>query len=343
MKWILSLFVCVVGLIANPNVTVSIIPQKYFVEKIAGDTVTVNLMVQPGSDPETYEPKPQQMASLEKSDIYFAIGVPFEDVWLERFKKQFPALFIAKTEQGIEKIAMAAHHHHEHEDHADHKDHDHEEHADHDHEHEEHADHKDHDHEEHADHDHEEHADHKDHDHEEHADHDHEHHHHHHEGMLDPHIWLDPILVKTQANNIYNALVQKYPKNKELYKTNLDKFLAQIDTLHGYLTKKLEKVKGEKFMVYHPAWGYFAKRYGLVQESIELEGKEPKPKALEGLINEAKEEGIHTIFVQPQFSQKSAKLIAKAINGRVVSMSPLSFDWEQGLKDTADVLTQSMK
>lgn len=304
-KLAMLLSILAVGLFAKPVVTVSIIPQKYFVEQIAGDTLDINIMVPKGAEPATYEPKPKQMADLAKSDIYFSIGVPFEKVWVKKFASMYPKLPIVKTDDDIEKRGMAAHHHHEGE-------------AKHD-EHEEHAEH----HEEHEHHNHEAHE--------------------HPKGMLDPHIWLDPRLVKIQANTIAEALMKKYPKNKSLYAKNLRNFQKRLNALNNEIADMLKTKKGKKFLVYHPAWGYFANRYNLVQEAIEIEGKEPKPKALQEIINEAKEDGVGVIFVQPQFSQKSAKTIASAIKGEVVSIDSLDGDWENGLKNSAKILAKSLK
>ena len=76
-------------------------------------------------------------------------------------------------------------------------------------------------------------------------------------------------------------------------------------------------------MVFHPSWGYFAKRYDLEQTSIEIQGKEPKPNELVELVKDAKEHNIKIIFVFPQFSQKSAKTIASSIGGNVVPIDSL--------------------
>ena len=84
-------------------------------------------------------------------------------------------------------------------------------------------------------------------------------------------------------------------------------------------------------MVYHPAWGYFAKAYDLIQIPVEMEGKKPTPKGLQQLILSAKKDGIKVVFVQPQFSTKSAQTIAKAIGGHVVFADPLAFDWAKNL------------
>ncbi len=89
-------------------VYVSIVPQKYFVEKIGGALVNVSVMVKPGANPATYEPKPRQMVDLSKTNIYFAIGVPFEKVWLNKIAGANPKMLVVHTEKGIEKKSMKA-------------------------------------------------------------------------------------------------------------------------------------------------------------------------------------------------------------------------------------------
>lgn len=76
------------------NVFVSILPQKYLVERVGGERVTVNVMVRPGLNPETYEPTPKQMAGLSDADLYFRIAVPFEAVWIKRIGSLNPAIRI---------------------------------------------------------------------------------------------------------------------------------------------------------------------------------------------------------------------------------------------------------
>jgi zinc transport system substrate-binding protein len=88
-------------------------------------------------------------------------------------------------------------------------------------------------------------------------------------------------------------------------------------------------------MVFHPSWGYFAHAYGLKMVPIEIEGKEPKPAQLRELIEHARENGIKFVFVQPQFSARSAKLIAGEIGGQVVFADPLAEDWADNLRGVA--------
>ncbi len=101
------------------SIFVSIVPQKYFVEKIGGDLADVSVMVSPGSSPATYEPKPRQMTGLSKARIYYAIGVPFENIWLKKIGDANPDMLMVHTEDGIEKISMKAYQHYEGEDHND--------------------------------------------------------------------------------------------------------------------------------------------------------------------------------------------------------------------------------
>ena len=94
-------------------------------------------------------------------------------------------------------------------------------------------------------------------------------------------------------------------------------------------------------MVFHPSWGYFAKRYDLVQIPIELQGKEPKPNELVELIKDAKEHNIKIVFVSPQFSQKSAKTISQNIDAKVATINPMVENWSEGLIMTAKEIASS--
>lgn len=294
MKYILLLVTLLFGslLSASQTVTVSILPQKYFVEQIAKNFLHVNVMVAPGANQHTYEPKPSQMKELASSDAYFSIGDGFEKAWLPKFQSTNPKMVMVDTVKGIEKIAMVEHHHED-----------------------EKADPKK----------------------EAHHDHDHE------DESLDPHVWLDPILVKTQAKNIYDALVTLYPAQASEFTKNYEAFIVSIDALDASIQKTLSDIKSRKFIVFHPSYGYFAKRYDLEQIAIEVSGKEPKPSELATIIKEAKEENAKVIFVAPQFSQKSAISIAKQINGKVVPIDPLAYAWSENLLSIAKTFQSELK
>lgn len=301
-------FAAVSNLMAQVNVTTSILPTKFFVEKIAGDDAKISTMVVDGANPHTYEPRPAQMKELENSEIYFGVGgTEFDNVWVEKFKKQYPKIKFVDTASGIEKM----------------KNHDHDE------------DHDDHDEHEHGDHDH--HAKHHEHG----DDDDHKKHHHH--GKFDPHVWMDPVLAKTQAQNILNALKEKYPADAAKFDENFAKFVKELDELDAYAKEKLGALNGGKFLIYHPALGYFAHRYNLEELSVEIEGKEPKPAELKELIDTAKEEKIKTIFIAKGFPTKAAQTIAKETGANVVKIDILSEQWDKSMREIIDEIAKSMK
>jgi zinc transport system substrate-binding protein len=266
-----------------PVVFVSILPQKFFVQQIGKELVDVEVMVQPGASPATYEPKPKQMAALSRARIYFSIGVPFENAWLRKISATNPEMKVVHTDQGITKIPMAAHH--DEEDGSRHEDrHSRDQHA---------------------------------------------------HGTLDPHIWLSPSLVKIQAQTILEALQEIDPEHAGIYEDNFRQFVSAVDALDTRLKAVFAAKDGMRFMVFHPSWGYFAEAYGLQQIPIEVEGKNPKPAQLKALIEHARENKISVVFVQPQFSTKSAELIAREIGGQVVFADPLAENWLDNLYDVA--------
>jgi len=166
-----------------------------------------------------------------------------------------------------------------------------------------------------------------------------EHHSDHEHKGKDPHIWTDPANVKIIAQNIYDALIQKDPANTDYYKRNLELFLASVDETDRQIKEIFSSVAdGEKFMVFHPSWGYFAKAYHLVQIAVEVEGKEPKPKELILLLKEAKEEKVKAIFTQPEFSDTVAVVIAKELQIPVIKASSLAADWSENLINIANAI-----
>ncbi len=93
----------------NLEIFVSIPPQAFFVKAVGGEHVNISVMVKPEKSPATYEPSPRQMTNLARSDLYFAVGVPFEQAWLEKFADANPEMRIVHTEKGIEKRPVQRH------------------------------------------------------------------------------------------------------------------------------------------------------------------------------------------------------------------------------------------
>ncbi len=303
----------------SPLVVTSIPPTETIVARIAGEGVRVEAMVPPGASPATYEPRPSQMAKLTEADAYFAVGVPFERAWLERFASANPAIAIVPLDRGIEKRTMAAHSH-AHEAHGDHG---------HGHDHGDHETHGDHGH----GHDHG--------DHETHGDHGHGHDHG--AGTPDPHIWLSPRLVEVMAGTILESLSSLYPDRAAQFESNHAAFVEEVRALDAALVEQFAGAPSyaRTFMVFHPSWGYFADAYGLRQIAIEMEGKEPGPGELRRLIEEAQRESIRVVFVQPQFSRRAAEVVARELGAEVAVLDPLSPAWFANMRQAAASLLEA--
>jgi zinc transport system substrate-binding protein len=263
------------------QVFVSILPQKYFVERVGRKHVAVSVMVGPGRSPESYEPTPNQLSRLAGARVYFRIGIEFEEVWLKHIAAANPGMRIIDMRRGIPARelersegarAPAARH-----------------------------------------------------------------------GLADPHVWTSPPLVKIMAANIRDTLSQLDPAHRAAYGANCEAFIADLDRLDHDIRALLEHVGTRNFMVFHPAWGYFADTYGLQQIAIEAGGKEPGARSLAHVIEIGKRERIKVIFVQAQFSRRAAETIAQAIGARVVAVDPLAEDYMDNLQRVARQFAESMQ
>jgi zinc transport system substrate-binding protein len=163
-----------------------------------------------------------------------------------------------------------------------------------------------------------------------------------HKAAPDPHVWLAPPLLKVLAGNIAAALEQIDPAHADDYRKNLAALRTDLDALNSEIVAALKPYRGQHFLVFHPAFGYFADAYGLRQEAVEAGGKSPTPKQLRTLIQKARDEGVKIIFVQPQFDQRSAQTVAEAIGGRVVHIDPLAKDVLSNLTEVAAKIQQGL-
>ncbi|MCB2213851.1 zinc ABC transporter substrate-binding protein [bacterium] len=273
------------------TVTVSILPQAYFVERIAGDAVNVNVMVGPGENAHTYEPTPEQMIALENSAIFFSIGVDYEGSWLPRFEEINREMRIVNSASGIDLISITADHDHE---------------GDEDHEADVEDDHDD-------------------------------------EGGLDPHVWLSPKNGKIIAENILTALTELLPESADSFRSNADTLFADIDELDAQIQSTLQGAEQRTFMVFHPAWGYFAHDYDLEQVAVQVGGQDPSASEVASLVDTAREHGIKVIFIQTGFSTTDADAIAQDIGGEVVTVDPLAADWLANLQTVAEAFAAALQ
>jgi zinc transport system substrate-binding protein len=159
----------------------------------------------------------------------------------------------------------------------------------------------------------------------------------------DPHIWLSPRNAKLMVGNICGGLIQVDHQNEAYYTRSRDEYQSKLDALDEDIREGLSGVINRRFIVFHPAWGYFARDYNLEQIPIEIGGKEPSAKDIADLIQRAKELSIKIIFAEPQFNPKSAETIAKEIGGRVVFIDPLAEDYISNMHLVLDELVKAME
>jgi len=267
----------------------SILPQSYFLERIGGDRVQVEVLVGEGQSPHTYEPTPKQMARLNEARALFLIGVGFERGLMKKIGRSHGDLLLVETQTGVPMRSLAGGGHANDESI--------------------------------------------------------------HGSRLsgggaatpDPHIWMSPRLAKIVAQNIHEALCRLDPAHSRQYAGNLQSLLDDLDRVDARIARTLAPLRGRKMYVFHPAFGYFADAYGLTQVPVEFEGKEPGARQLAGLIDRARADGVRVIFVQPQFSGKSAAVVAAAIGGAVIPINPLSRDYLANLEAMASAVEQGLR
>lgn len=251
----------------RPTVLVSVPPQAWLVERLAGDLVDVEIMVPPGADPHTYEPTMKQLRAASRASIYLKVGHPhfsFERVWLDRFLAEQPSMRIVEGAEGVAGRAE------------------------------------------------------------------------------DPHVWTSPSVMRAMAGPMARALAAADPEHASEYTRRLGLVQAEIDTLDQAIRRMLAPCARRTFLVFHPAWGYFADAYGLTQTAIEHDGKSPAPAELARVIEACRASGVRVVFVQPQTGDAAARTVAEAIGGRVVTLDPLAHDWAAGMRAAAEAFREAL-
>lgn len=243
---------------STPTVIVSVAPHKFFVNKIAENTVDIYLMVPTGASSHTYEPTPRQMMQASQARLWFSIGETFERRAMQALQCHSSFLKVINLQQDLNLIK-------------------------HDHGHKGCCG-----------------------------------------GSVDLHFWLSARQAQIQAKTIADVLSQNFPENAALYQNNLLKFQQELQNLDTQLTNILASLKNRNVVVGHPAYAYFCRDYQLGQHSVEVEGKDPTPQQMTKLLNSVRSFGTHTIFVQPQYNNKAAQLVAKEVGAHLVTLDPYS-------------------
>lgn len=256
-------------------VTVSILPQKYFVDQIAGNLLQVNVLVPPGSSPHNYSMLPSQMKDMAKSKVWLQIGLlTFEDALKDKLADINKELTIVNCSEGIDPIAGS-----------------------------------------------------------ECEEEDHEHAHH---EASDPHVWLAPAESKIMARNTLNALKTGFPQHATVFDGNYERFISKMDSVSALIDQKLAPLTNRNILIFHPTLGYYARQFGLTQTALELDGKEPSPMHMKAIVDMAREQNIRLIFIQKEFDVENAQQLARELDGEVMIIDPLDYDWEKQLQDITD-------
>jgi zinc transport system substrate-binding protein len=165
---------------------------------------------------------------------------------------------------------------------------------------------------------------------------------HDHAGLPDPHAWTDPRLMARMAARTAETLASLDPDGAAYYAARSALLQAELLALHEELAATLAPVRGRSFIVFHPSWGYFADAYGLTQLPIETGGREPGPRGLAEVIRHGRQAEVRAVFVQQQFSQRSARAVAEALGARVVEADPLALDYVSNLRRVAASMVEAL-
>jgi zinc transport system substrate-binding protein len=159
---------------------------------------------------------------------------------------------------------------------------------------------------------------------------------------LDPHVWTSPLNAIAISRNILQVLVKLAPQYEQQFRLNQQQLQQRLEKLHHSIEEQLKPFAGATFLVFHPAWGYFAKTYGLQQEAIEYQGKEPGPKQLVNVIEISRQQQIEFLLVQQQFSGNTAKIVADELGVELIRTNPLAYDLGGSLQQMTAAIVGSL-
>ncbi len=161
------------------------------------------------------------------------------------------------------------------------------------------------------------------------------------DGALDPHSWLDPEAAIKHARAIARCLKALPGKDARKVDAGLASFEATIRVGEEKAAELLKPYRGRTFLVYHPAFGHFARRFQLHQLAIEKEGKAPSARWMTEVINRARRLHIRKIFVQPEFASDAVGAIARSLNAEIVELDPLAADLSENILRIAEKIADS--
>ena len=156
---------------------------------------------------------------------------------------------------------------------------------------------------------------------------------------IDPHVWTSPRALQKMAENAYEAIRKAYPDSVK-YETNYRLLQQELKALDERTAARIAASDVEYFIIYHPAFTYYARDYGLRQIAIEADGKEPSAKQLTQIIRQAREDGVRRILYQSQFPASAVEVIARDIDAQYVEVDPLREDVIANIEEITGIITQ---
>ena len=281
-----------------PKVTVDIAPVHSLVSKVMNGVGKPDLIIPAGASPHEYQLKPSNAKSLQNADIVFWIG---EDLtpWLEKGLSslaQDASITSLLEVNGVELLSFregALFEAHDHgEDHDDHDDHDHDK--------KKHDDHDDHD--------------------------DHAH------GEHDPHAWLSPQIAKIWLNVIAAKLSEVDPDNAAKYFSNAKSARDNVDSLVSEVNSILDPIRDKKFVVFHDAYQYFERDFGIsASGAISLgDASDPSPARLSEIRRRVVDEAVQCVLAEPQYDPGLVKSVVEGTDAKTTVIDPLGVSLETG-------------
>ena len=289
---------------AKINVVASVKPVHSLVAAVMEGIGAPVLIVKGAASPHTYALKPSQAEQIEKADLVFWMGHSLETFLEKPLESLASKAMVVELmdSHGLKKLEMR-----------------------------EGGGFDEHDHDDHDEDGHKEHEDHTEEEHDNHAEESHDDHGH---GKFDVHVWLDPENAKVMANEIMEALKKVDPVNAKKYETNTKKVVEKLNRLVAEVSAKLATAKGKGFVVFHDAYQYFEKRFGLKAVGSITVSPEVVPgvKRIKELKTKIKELNALCVFSEPQFKPKLVSTVVEGTKAKTGVLDPLGAAIQNGPK-----------
>lgn len=146
----------------------------------------------------------------------------------------------------------------------------------------------------------------------------------HRHGTANPHVWLDPLLAMEMVRKIEKTLQETDPQGAHTYRARSAEYIAKLQALDTEIRNAVSAFSIKSFVSFHPAWDYFALRYGLKSVGVieESPGKEPSPQRLQAIVKAIRHYRIRAVFAEPQLNPKTAEVIAHEAGVKVIMLDP---------------------